>query len=417
VIGGAFERGRLFPSLVFGFIWATVVYSPVACVSHFYSKPYHIASVLMKLQWTWNSNGWLFNLPSLDYAGGGPVHIASGFSALAYALVLGKRKEIGSAGQPRPHNVTMVFIGTTLIWFGWLCFNGGSTLNVTVRAMYAMFNTNSASSLLRYVRKTKLILPVAASTGMVGWVLTDYFRKGRKYSLVGSCSGVICGLVGITPCAGFVSVWYAAVIGFVTSVCCAWLDIFTDWINIDEGLDIFRLHGLGGIVGSFLTGVFADHTYSMLDGMTDASGSVNGNGIQIAYQLAGIAAISSYSFIVSAIILLAMKYIPGLSIRVDEITEIGGLDAYAFYMEEVGDWSAVQEENILGAPTMSHLGTPPMQKEEREENILGAPTMSHPGTPPMQKEEREENTLGAPTMNHLGTPPMQKEERVASKSA
>ena len=159
MIGGAFERGRLFPSLVFGFIWATVVYSPVACVSPFYSKSYHAVSLLMKLQWTWNSNGWLFNLPSLDYAGGGPVHIASGFGALAYALVLGKRKGIGSAGRARPHNVTMVFIGTILIWFGWLCFNGGSTFNATVRSMYAMFNTNSAYSLPRYVGKTKLIPP------------------------------------------------------------------------------------------------------------------------------------------------------------------------------------------------------------------------------------------------------------------
>lgn len=106
VVGGAFERGNMLPSLVFSFCWATVVYCPVA-------------------YWTWNSNGWLYNLPSLDFAGGGPVHIASGWSALAYALVLGKRKHLDetSNSHGKPHNTTLVFLGTTLIWFGWFGFN------------------------------------------------------------------------------------------------------------------------------------------------------------------------------------------------------------------------------------------------------------------------------------------------------
>ena len=220
MIGGAFERGRLFPSMIFAFLWATVVYCPIS-------------------YWTWNPSGWLYNLPSLDYAGGGPVHVSSGFSALAYALVLGKRKV--KLNRRRPHNVTMVFLGTCFIWFGWLCFNGGSTLNATVRSMYAMFNTN-----------------IAASTGILGWVLIDYFRKGGKFSVVGACEGAIAGLVGITPAAGFVSIWAAALIGFVTAVICASLENVTDWLNVDEGMDVFKLHGLGGIVGSFLTGIFAD---------------------------------------------------------------------------------------------------------------------------------------------------------------
>lgn len=104
VVGGAFERGNMLPSLVFSFCWATVVYCPIAC-------------------WTWNSNGWLYNLPSLDFAGGGPVHIASGWSALAYALVLGKRKHLDDSSHGKPHNTTLVFLGTTLIWFGWFGFN------------------------------------------------------------------------------------------------------------------------------------------------------------------------------------------------------------------------------------------------------------------------------------------------------
>jgi Amt family ammonium transporter len=116
LIGGSFERGRILPSLVFAFCWATIVYCPIA-------------------SWTWNANGWLFNLPELDYAGGGPVHIASGWASLAYALVLGKRKSHGQPNHGKPHNTTLVYLGTILIWFGWFGFNGGSTLNASVRAM------------------------------------------------------------------------------------------------------------------------------------------------------------------------------------------------------------------------------------------------------------------------------------------
>ena len=220
VIGGAFERGRIIPSLIFAFLWATIVYCPIAC-------------------WTWNANGWLFNLPSLDYAGGGPVHQASGWSALAYAFVLGKRKHAGDKSHVKPHNTTLVFLGTVFIWFGWFGFNGGSTLNATVRAMLAAFNTN-----------------VAASTGMIGWVMVDYI-KYRKFSVVGACEGAIAGLVGITPAAGYVSIWLAAVIGFLTAVVCALCQNLNNWLHIDEGMDVFKLHGVGGMVGSFLTGIFA----------------------------------------------------------------------------------------------------------------------------------------------------------------
>lgn len=120
--------------------------------------------------------------------------------------------------------------------------------------MYAMFNTN-----------------IAASTGILGWTITDYFRKGKKFSVVGACEGAIAGLVGITPAAGYVAAWYAAIIGFVTAVVCALLENVTDWLKIDEGMDVFKLHGLGGVVGSFLTGVFASRSISMLDGYAYSS--------------------------------------------------------------------------------------------------------------------------------------------------
>lgn len=281
LVGGAFERGRIVPSLVFGFWWATVVYCPIAC-------------------WTWNPSGWLYNLPSLDFAGGGPVHIASGWSALAYALVLGPRRGLakkkgpglalgrrqqqvdgvlgasandnddrrGRLGHTKPHNTTLVFLGTTLIWFGWFGFNGGSALNASVRAMYAAFNTNTA-----------------ACAGLLGWVAVDYYarplffslfpsfssspsrhhhRGGRRFSVVGACQGAIAGLVGITPAAGYVSLWLAAVVGFLTAVVCALTQDVNEWLGVDDGLAVFHLHGIGGMCGSFLTGLFATASGKLL---------------------------------------------------------------------------------------------------------------------------------------------------------
>jgi ammonium transporter, Amt family len=128
VIGGSFERGRIVPSLIFAFFWATVVYCPIAC-------------------WTWNPNGWLFKLPSLDFAGGGPVHISSGWSALAYAFALGKRKHTGEKSHGRPHNTTLIFLGTVLIWFGWFGFNVSF---LPFRCSYRRANTNKL--LLTYNR-------------------------------------------------------------------------------------------------------------------------------------------------------------------------------------------------------------------------------------------------------------------------
>ncbi|GLI72752.1 hypothetical protein PoHVEF18_000934 [Penicillium ochrochloron] len=301
VVGGAFERGNMLPSLIFSFWWATVVYCPVAC-------------------WTWNSNGWLYNLPSLDFAGGGPVHIASGWSALAYALVLGKRKHVDETSHGKPHNTTLVFLGTTLIWFGWFGFNGGSALNASVRAMLAAFNTNTA-----------------ACTGVLGWVMVDSIKNRGKFSVVGACEGAIAGLVGITPAAGFVSVWLAACIGFLTSVVCALLQDINNWLHIDEGMDVFKLHGIGGMVGAFLTGIFASQSVAALDGATEATGGIDGNGMQVGKQLAEVCAISAYAFIVSCILLYILKWIPGMHLRVHEEAEMIGLDGAQFVDEQIGE--------------------------------------------------------------------------------
>jgi Amt family ammonium transporter len=312
VVGGAFERGRILPSMIFAFMWATIVYCPIAC-------------------WTWNANGWLYNLPSLDFAGGGPVHIASGWSALAYAFVLGKRVHKGDHIHNKPHNTTLVFIGTVLIWFGWFGFNGGSALNASIRSMIAAFNTNTA-----------------ASFGVLGWVLVDYIRTKGHFSVVGACCGAIAGLVGITPAAGFVSVWLAALIGFLTGAICALMHNLDKWIKIDEGLDVFKLHGIGGMVGSFLTGIFAQKWVSALDGASQYSGALDGVGVQVGRQVAEICAISAYSFTVTCILLYALKYIPFMHLRVSEEAEMIGLDMDQFFEEQIGDWSAYEQHSLEG---------------------------------------------------------------------
>lgn len=167
-IGAIAERGRLGPTMVFVFIWSTIVYDPIAC-------------------WTWNSNGWSFVLGGLDFAGGTPVHISSGTAALAISVYLGKRRGYGTERLAyKPHNTTYVVLGTVFLWFGWFGFNGGSALAANLRAVQACIVTN-----------------LAASVGGLTWMLWDY-RLERKWSAVGFCSGAIAGLVAITPASGYV---------------------------------------------------------------------------------------------------------------------------------------------------------------------------------------------------------------------
>ncbi|KAK9456790.1 ammonium transporter AmtB-like domain-containing protein [Dipodascopsis uninucleata] len=306
MIGGAFERTRLLPSMVFAFCWATLVYSPIVC-------------------WTWNATGWLYNLPALDFAGGGPVHISSGVGALAYALVIGKRIEKSSPQRriPKfvPHNPTMVFLGTWMIWFGWFGFNGGSTLNASVRTSYVLFNTH-----------------LAAAMGVIGWSMIDFvFYRGR-FSLVGACQGCVAALVGITPAAGFVPVYFACLIGFLTAVGVRLCENINEWIRVDEGMEVFKLHGIGGIIGAVLTGLFAADWVSLLDGATEATGWVDHNYRQLGYQIAEVCGIVSYTFGMTVVLLLIIDHIPGLKFRVPENQEIEGLDHHLLFEEGMGDF-------------------------------------------------------------------------------
>jgi Amt family ammonium transporter len=205
--------------------------------------------------------------------------------------------------------------------------------------MMAVFNTNTS-----------------ACFGILGWTLVDYIRTKGRFSLVGACSGAIAGLVGITPAAGFVSVWIAGLIGFITGAVCALCHNVDKWLRIDEGMDVFKLHGIGGMTGSFLTGIFAQGWISSLDGSSVYQGAMDGVGVQVGRQLAEICAISAYSFTVTCILLYALKFIPFMHLRVTEEAEMVGLDLDQFFDEQIGDWSMMEQQSIGGvsAPQSSH---------------------------------------------------------------
>ncbi|OJJ63497.1 hypothetical protein ASPSYDRAFT_139340 [Aspergillus sydowii CBS 593.65] len=330
-VGAVAERGRMLPCMVFVFIWSTIIYDPVAC-------------------WTWNSSGWVFNLGGLDFAGGTPVHIVSGTTALAYSLMLGKRRGHGTHElNYRPHNVTHVVIGTVFLWVGWFGFNAGSALSANLRAVMAAVVTN-----------------LAASVGGVTWCLLDY-RLERKWSTVGFCSGVISGLVAITPGSGFVTPWAAFIFGVVGAASCNYATKVKYLLRVDDALDIFAVHGIGGLVGNLLTGLFAADYIAHLDGSTKIDGGwINQNYIQLGYQLADSVTGMAYSFFGSCLILFIINMIPGLSLRVPEEDEVLGIDdaeigEFAYdYVELTRDVINGSTEHIDGASKRSTTPTEPI---------------------------------------------------------
>lgn len=255
-IGGFAERSKIGPVMVFLFVWLTIVYCPIAC-------------------WTWNANGWSFVLGGLDFAGGTPVHINSGTAALAISVYLGKRRGYGTERLAyKPHNTTYVVLGTVLLWFGWFGFNGGSALSANLRAVQACIVTN-----------------LAASVGAITWMLLDW-RLEKKFSAVGLCSGAISGLVGITPASGYVGAPAAVAIGFLAAVGANFATKLKFLLNVDETLDIFASHGVGGMIGTFLTGLFAQSSVAEFDGIAIGDAAIDGgwfdhNWVQAGYQMAG----------------------------------------------------------------------------------------------------------------------------------
>jgi Amt family ammonium transporter len=301
--GAMLERGRLGPSMIFLLCWTTFVYYVLA-----YAE--------------WNPSGWLYKLGVLDFAGSGPVHIASGFSALAWAVMLGPRidphKESHHPRIPhfKPHSPFLVGLGTILIWFGWFAFNGASGANITIRSVYIVCNTN-----------------LAACGGGMAWVLLEYMFT-RKFSIIGFCSGIISGLVGITPACGFVPVQTSALIGALTACASFFTVRYKYLLRIDEGLDIFAIHGVGGYVGDIMTGFFAAPYVPAMDGVSNfyEGGWWARNWKQMGYQLAAATTCAAWSFVISVILLFIINKIPGCHIRAAEDDELKGLD-YRYFSD------------------------------------------------------------------------------------
>lgn len=290
-VGAFAERAHLGPLMVFVFVWATIVYDPIAC-------------------WTWNTNGWVSVLGGLDFAGGTPVHISSGTAALAISIYLGQRHGYGSEELVyEPHNTTYVVLGTVFLWFGWFGFNGGSALSANLRAAQACLSTN-----------------VAASVGGLTWMLWDY-RIEKKWSVVGFCSGAIAGLVAITPGSGFVGSPAAILFGVTAGTVCNFATQLKFLAGYDDALDIFASHAVGGLVGNILTALFAQASVAGSDGYTIIRGGwLDHHYAQLAIHLADSAAGMSYSFVMTTLILWVMDRIPGLQLRVHNDTEIVGID-------------------------------------------------------------------------------------------
>ncbi len=275
LITGAFAERKNFKAFVlFAVLWSTLVYAPIA-------------------HWVWGG-GWLSQLGILDFAGGTVVHLSSGISALVAAVIIGRR--LGVTAEPtEPHDVTMTVLGAAMLWFGWFGFNAGSALAADGVAALAFVTTNAAAAM-------------AALT----WVTISWLHRGTP-SVVGAAIGGVAGLVAITPAAGFVTPAAAILIGFgVALVCYAATQLRVRW-RIDDALDVFAVHGVGGAFGAVATGVFAVEV-----------GLLAGNPGQVVVQLVGIVAAAAYAAIVTAGIFVLVNLVT--RIRVASDAEERGLD-------------------------------------------------------------------------------------------
>ncbi len=280
ITGGFAERMKFSALLWFIGLWSIFVYSPIA-------------------YWVWGG-GFLGTFGVLDFAGGTVVHINCGIAALVAALVVGRRSGYGSESFA-PHNVVLSVIGASLLWVGWFGFNAGSAVAANGTAGMAMAVTQ-----------------IATAAAALSWMFAEWISR-NKPTVLGIVSGAVAGLVAITPASGFVDPRGALVIGIVAGVVCYW---GAAWLKpklgFDDSLDVFAVHGLGGIVGALLTGVFA------VQAIGGTPGLIEGNAAQVGIQLVGIAVTIGYCAVASFIILKVVDAVMGL--RVDDETEVGGLD-------------------------------------------------------------------------------------------
>jgi Amt family ammonium transporter len=274
---------RFSAMLIFMGMWSLVVYAPIA-------------------HWVWEPGGWLARMGVLDFAGGSVVHINAGIAGLVCAYALGPRKGYGQEPFP-PFNLGLTMAGAGLLWVGWFGFNAGSAVAADGRAGLAMAVTH-----------------IAAAAGAFAWMLAEWVVRGKP-SLLGLCSGLVAGLVAITPAAGFVSPRSALVFGVVAGLACYWgATALKRALNADDSLDVFGVHGIGGLVGALLTGVFASKTISGSEG-------------SLVTQAIGAGAVLAYSLVMTGIVLwVTSKLVP---LRVGDAAEIDGLDI-AQHAERIG---------------------------------------------------------------------------------
>ena len=281
LITGAFaERKRFASFVIFTVLWSVFVYSPIA-------------------HWVWASDGWLFKLGALDFAGGTVVHASSGVSALIVALLIGRR--VVNGDRMEPHDIPMTVLGAGLLWFGWFGFNAGSALAANGLAANALLVTNTA-----------------AGAATITWVLASYMHKG-KVSVVGAACGAVAGLVAITPASGFVTAGGALVIGLAVGLICYGATLLRERLKVDDALDVFAVHGVGGTFGALATGVFATTAINSL-----GRGLIDGNPGQLAIQLAAVGATIAYAVISTFVIVKVVDLV--LGIRVPQGEEEVGLD-------------------------------------------------------------------------------------------
>ena len=284
LISGAFaERKRFKAFVIFSLLWLLLVYVPVA-------------------HWVWGVGGWIRVLGALDFAGGTVVHITSGVSALVCALVLGKR--VGYGSEPmEPHNATLSILGTGLLWFGWFGFNAGSALGSNTLAVSAFVNTH-----------------LAAAMAAITWMTASWVRH-RRPSVLGASAGAVAGLVGITPAAGFVTPLAAIIIGFMAGAGCFIAVEMLVRGRVDDALDVFGVHGVGGIIGALATGIFATKTINP----AGFDGLLYGNPGQLLIQLIAVTVVAAYAAAVTWGLLMLINVTVGIRVSPEE--EARGLDA------------------------------------------------------------------------------------------
>ncbi|KAJ3408187.1 hypothetical protein HDU80_006548 [Chytriomyces hyalinus] len=323
-IGATAGRMRLLPTMVFAFFWTTLVYDPVA-----YAVYAH--------------NGWLHSMNLLDYAGGTLVHMTGGFTALVLALILGRRVDYGER-EYENHNPVFVYIGTGLIWFGWMGFDGGCAAASNSRAVNAALTNNLAGAI----------------AGLI-WMGLDTLVNKKKFSLIGYCTGAIAGMATMTAGSGLVQPGFGLVFGVLGAVAGFYAIKLMHYLRIDDSLDVTAVHAVGGCLGLLLTGIFAQYSVTAVDVPLDVkvtAGLVDRVWNQVPIQLLAIVVVAAWSMAWTAILLTLINLIPGLHLRASRQDEIRGLDE-----AEVGEQAypyvpvsaAALVEQIAAAKTVERI--------------------------------------------------------------